>query len=201
MDRELEILDIQGLARLLKIDPQTASRQAQRGKIPVFKIGNRWRFRLSDIMEWIGKKVPRSKAGRFENSRGDLLERLKAFFETRDDTHFVSLFGSQAKGSVSSRSDVDVAVLLKDEEKATLDSQSEMASRLMSLLNVGRVDVVFLNKATPLLCYEVIRDGKVIFADPQFDVLQYKTRVLSHYHDTTHLRDLSYNYFLTALHS
>jgi len=48
-----EILTIREVAELLKINEKTAYRLTAKGKIPGFRVGGSWRFRLSDIDQWI----------------------------------------------------------------------------------------------------------------------------------------------------
>jgi excisionase family DNA binding protein len=47
------LLTIDEVCALLKIKPQAIYQLTYRGKIPHFKIANRLRFRLSEIVEWI----------------------------------------------------------------------------------------------------------------------------------------------------
>jgi len=49
------LLTIDELCGLLKLEPQTIYQLTYRGKIPHYKIANRLRFRLSEIVEWIEK--------------------------------------------------------------------------------------------------------------------------------------------------
>jgi len=49
------LLTIDELCALLKLEPQTIYQLTYRGKIPHYKIANRLRFRLSEILEWIEK--------------------------------------------------------------------------------------------------------------------------------------------------
>ncbi len=49
------LLTMDELCALLKLEPQTIYQLTYRGKIPHFKIANRLRFRLSEIVEWIEK--------------------------------------------------------------------------------------------------------------------------------------------------
>ncbi|HHJ0461576.1 TPA: helix-turn-helix domain-containing protein [Legionella pneumophila] len=44
---------IKDLANYLKIAEKTAYRFASEGKIPGFKVGSAWRFRKSEIDQWI----------------------------------------------------------------------------------------------------------------------------------------------------
>lgn len=44
-----DILDADGVAEMLKLNPQTVKRLANKGELPGFKIGGKWRFRKADI--------------------------------------------------------------------------------------------------------------------------------------------------------
>ncbi len=48
-----DIMLIKELANYLKIAEKTAYRFASEGKIPGFKVGAAWRFRKSEIDQWI----------------------------------------------------------------------------------------------------------------------------------------------------
>jgi excisionase family DNA binding protein len=44
-------------ARFLRIHPATVKRLAREGKLPAFRIGNRWRFRPSELDAWARSTV------------------------------------------------------------------------------------------------------------------------------------------------
>lgn len=46
-----EIINTKQLAEVLKSSPQTIKRLVQQGKIPAFKLGTRYRFDLSEVLE------------------------------------------------------------------------------------------------------------------------------------------------------
>jgi len=48
-------------------------------------------------------------------SRAELLRELRGFFSDRREVRFAYLFGSLAKGTQNTLSDVDIAVFLNDE--------------------------------------------------------------------------------------
>lgn len=48
-----DIMTIKEVAEYLKLTEKTAYRLAAEGKIPGFKVGGSWRFRLSEIEKWI----------------------------------------------------------------------------------------------------------------------------------------------------
>jgi excisionase family DNA binding protein len=50
---EGEILTLRELADYLKLTERTLYELTQHGRLPVFKVGNSWRFRLRDIDAWI----------------------------------------------------------------------------------------------------------------------------------------------------
>lgn len=51
-----EILTLKELAEYLKLTEKTAYRLAAEGKLPGFKVGGSWRFKLVDIEAWIEQK-------------------------------------------------------------------------------------------------------------------------------------------------
>ena len=52
-----QVMDTKELARYLGLNVQTVTRMAERGEIPAFKIGNRWRFRIDKIEQWMRQKT------------------------------------------------------------------------------------------------------------------------------------------------
>jgi len=56
-----EILTLKDLAEYLKLTEKTAYRLAAEGKLPGFKVGGSWRFKLADIEAWIEIKKTKNK--------------------------------------------------------------------------------------------------------------------------------------------
>jgi len=54
-----EILDVGGVAKLLRISKYGVYKLAREGKIPGLYIGNKWRFSKSKILEEMGKPSPK----------------------------------------------------------------------------------------------------------------------------------------------
>jgi excisionase family DNA binding protein len=46
-------LDLEEAARVLGMHPKTLEGKAREHKIPAFKVGKRWRFRLSSLDKWL----------------------------------------------------------------------------------------------------------------------------------------------------
>ena len=56
---QTDIMTIREVAGYLKLTEKTAYRLTAEGKIPGFKVGGSWRFRLSEIERWIEGEMNR----------------------------------------------------------------------------------------------------------------------------------------------
>ncbi len=48
-----QAMTVRDVAEYLNVDEKTVYRLAQRGDLPGFKVAGAWRFKLSDLDEWI----------------------------------------------------------------------------------------------------------------------------------------------------
>jgi excisionase family DNA binding protein len=55
---ELGILEPQEVATLLKLRHSTVLDLSRRGILPAFKVGKRWRYRRSELEEWLTTRRP-----------------------------------------------------------------------------------------------------------------------------------------------
>ena len=55
-DKPREIMDVRQCANYLGISEDTLYMYAQTGFVPAFKLGNRWRFKMDLINNWIKEK-------------------------------------------------------------------------------------------------------------------------------------------------
>lgn len=58
-----EILTLDEVAAYLKAGKRTVYRLAAEGKLPAFKLGGTWRFRRSDLDEWIAANLINKDSG------------------------------------------------------------------------------------------------------------------------------------------
>lgn len=72
------------------------------------------------------------------------------------------LFGSRARGIARESSDVDVAVLFRQEPPHTLEGLGLDIVESMEAAVGGRVDLIALNRAPPDLVHRILRDGILI---------------------------------------
>jgi len=57
-----EILTLDEVAKYLKVSERTVYEWAQRGEIPAGKIGSGWRFKKSELEQWVSSRLLTSKA-------------------------------------------------------------------------------------------------------------------------------------------
>ncbi len=55
-EKEKRLLTIDEIAEFLHMNPMTVYSWVKDGKIPAFKIGKVWRFRKTEIDEWLKNK-------------------------------------------------------------------------------------------------------------------------------------------------
>ena len=58
-----ELLDVQDVATLLKVNPRTVLRMTERGDLAAVKVARRWRFRQSDLSEYLRSQVDEKQSG------------------------------------------------------------------------------------------------------------------------------------------
>jgi excisionase family DNA binding protein len=58
-----DVMDIRQAAGYLGISPDTLYKYSSSGFIPAFKLGNRWRFKLSILDQWMVERSNAPKGG------------------------------------------------------------------------------------------------------------------------------------------
>ena len=102
------------------------------------------------------------------------LSLLNKLFSQYKEIKLVYLFGSRADNKSSPRSDYDFAVYF-DEKTGSAKRFSirlMLITELMKIFKTDKIDVVVLNdKLNPLLKYQVIRHGRIIFERKPFKLI------------------------------
>ena len=93
------------------------------------------------------------------------------------------LFGSVARGTDSSRSDVDVGILLQTAPSGDLnDLRFELEGDLEGALG-QRTQVVVLNNAPPDLLHRVLREGRLLVERDRTARIRFEVRARNEYFD------------------
>ncbi len=77
--------------------------------------------------------------------------------------NMIVLFGSRADGTARKKSDADIAYVRK--EPLSFRDQLSLGAELAPLFGTEAVDVVHLNKTSPVFMYEIMKKAKVLFTD------------------------------------
>lgn len=125
------------------------------------------------------------------------LEKVRQLLKKSPEVRFAYLFGSMARDEGGETSDLDVAVYVR-EGVSTFDFRLGWMEKLASLLGRDDVDLVVLNEAPPVLCYEIVRDGRLL-VDSKEARVAFEARVLDEYFDTEALRKTQQAYLKSQL--
>ena len=112
----------------------------------------------------------------------DKVKKLAMLFESEKRVLVAYLFGSYARGLETPRSDVDIAVLLSEVPERPLEYYLHLEHELAKVLEMD-VDLVFLNDAPPLLKYQVIKYGKLLFSRDERVRVMFEAKSLCEYLD------------------
>lgn len=97
------------------------------------------------------------------------------------------LFGSAASGHLRPDSDLDIALLFAHADRPDALSLLDMRADLEQLARRD-VDLVMLNGASPILAYQALKTGVLLFCRDRRAFDEYVVRVLSEYADFKHIR-------------
>ena len=100
----------------------------------------------------------------------DLVEDVRRVLQAGPPLRLAVLFGSFARQRARADSDLDIAILPRD-ESLSLHAELDLAAQL-SLATRREVDLVRLDQATMLLRWEVAKDGILLIADPMMILKQ-----------------------------
>jgi predicted nucleotidyltransferase len=127
----------------------------------------------------------------------DQLDAIKDVLARSAEVKLAYIFGSCARGDTGPLSDVDVAVFL-DSRVDPFAFRLRLMETLSRALRTEHLDLVILNDASPVLRYEVVREGRVIKEDKAARV-EFETRALAEYLDTAHMRNVQRKYLKEQL--
>ena len=111
---------------------------------------------------------------------------LKDIFQEYPYIASAYLFGSQASGKIGPMSDVDIAILLKDNApvgRELVHEEDYLAYRISKALCVREVDLIDLNRQGLIFRHNVLRTGRLIYdADPALRI-RFEMQVITNFCD------------------
>jgi len=126
----------------------------------------------------------------------EIKNNLTNYLKSRDEIFLAYLFGSCLKNKFGGTHDIDIAVYVNPATFENLDRsqpygyQAGLTANIIQLLRYNLVDLVLLNKATPLLAYEVIHNGILLFSRSEDLRITFELSSLKRHADTKPLRDI-----------
>lgn len=116
-------------------------------------------------------------------TRDAMVDTLRAYFRSRASVCAAYLYGSVARGEAEPESDVDVAVLLPEDEPATLQREASGIEDELARLLGREVEVVALNHAPVDLVHRVLRDSVLLAEHDPSVRIAFEVRVRNEYFD------------------
>jgi predicted nucleotidyltransferase len=91
------------------------------------------------------------------------------------------LFGSRASKRETPDSDIDIAIYTSRD--FTWDNYYLLYGELSRKLKSDRLDLIWLNQAEPIICFEVLKSGKLIFFRDVDEVNELELKIRKRYYD------------------
>jgi uncharacterized protein len=113
-------------------------------------------------------------------------EKLKDVFQAYPYIASAYLFGSHVSGKITPESDVDIAILLKENApkgRDLLHEEDYMAYQLGKTLGVKEIDLIDLNGKGLIFQHNVIRTGSVIYDDDPELRIKFESAVIIRFCD------------------
>lgn len=107
---------------------------------------------------------------------------LETLFNKEDRVLVAYLFGSRAKGNQTTKSDIDIAVLLSEPPKKMLEYYLHLVNEVSKALG-NEVDLIILNKAPPLLKHQTIKHGKLVYCRDEKARIEFEAKAQDEYLD------------------
>jgi predicted nucleotidyltransferase len=112
--------------------------------------------------------------------RTSIAERIREIVLQGPPLRLAILFGSAARGRLRPDSDLDLAILPRDD--LTLADELEL-QRAVARACGREVDLVRLDQASTVLRWQIARHGEVVLADPPVERVRFFARAASDYAD------------------
>ena len=103
------------------------------------------------------------------------------------------IFGSQISGTAGKKSDLDLALVVKDESAVNYGEIYFQINQLFADLEAD-VRIVSIN-SSPLFLFQILKTGICVYKIEEKERINFEVSVLKNYYDGEHLRNI-YNYYL-----
>jgi len=115
------------------------------------------------------------------------LHKIKSYLTEHPAIFVAFLYGSHATGRVNSGSDIDIALLYDRNLLPDVEQRLQLVDNLISITKRD-VDLLILNDASPIICMQVLRKGKIIFERNHQAYLDFFVKTVNKYDDLKRVR-------------
>lgn len=98
----------------------------------------------------------------------------------------IFLFGSVLSDNFREDSDIDIGVYFESREY----DKNSVYDAVIDFFRTERIDVAFLNEASPLLLYQVVKKGKPMAYKNYIKLMEFQLRCLKKYWETRKFRKM-----------
>lgn len=116
-----------------------------------------------------------------EREEQKLLDELKTVFAKEEDIIALYLFGSVTTAFSSARSDIDLAILLR--EPFNYRRPLALSTQASLILKRDEVDLLVLNSAPLSLGYRILQEGKLLLCTDELSLANFIESILQRYFD------------------
>lgn len=122
-------------------------------------------------------------------STDEIARKLAAALGPRPGVVFAYLFGSHAEGRAHDKSDVDVAVWMREPyANDGLETLLDLIATVTGALRRDDVDVVILNEAPLTLAHSALK-GRLLFSHDEEERIQVESLLMRRHHDRAYYRE------------
>lgn len=122
----------------------------------------------------------------------ETFSRLENLFKSYPQIIAAYFYGSQVGGYASSKSDLDVAVVVEDFSAANYGNLYLEASQV---IKDKEIDLrVVTRETSPTFIFQMIRNGRCIYQRNNLEKVQFEVKALGEYYDGEHTRRIYDNY-------
>jgi predicted nucleotidyltransferase len=116
------------------------------------------------------------------------ITKIVNFARAHPEISVIYLFGSHAVGHQRSRSDIDLGILFSKNVEGFM--RINLETEISNLLRKD-VDLIDMEKSSPILRHQIYKYGKLIYDDGSDFPFQFRAGSIRDYLDTVYLRRLS----------
>ena len=122
-----------------------------------------------------------SKTKPISYSTDDAIALLLPLLKSDERIVTAYLFGSRVSEGESLSSDIDIAIFTSD--NFSWEDYYALYGELTKRLHSDRLDIVWLNKAEPILSFDVVKNGKSLFFTDAGALNDFELRIKRKYYD------------------